>query len=175
MKKYGMIIAIIGTSIFTVICFIVAVCLNGWKKMFEINIVDLLTFSIVSIALFLVSQVSVQKDKKNIKMENIITFVVSKLQEICLIIPSEDNRAEYLYRFKNLSNKFEVLKSICDNKDKQYIENAQNKFENLREYIIDNLNMGLDYFEDSSRKGKIHNIVTNIENELDKIIIKIYS
>lgn len=172
--KSGKIILIILLIIFCVAFCIISIIMNGWKSFFSFNIVDILTFSIVSILLYIISRIWEQKSKRNSKIENTIVAIVAKLQEISLKVPSNENHAEYLYSFKYLSNKFEVLAALCDDKDKQYISDAKNNFEKLRDFITENINLGSSYFEDKDRKDKIPNLVANIETSLDKIVIEIY-
>lgn len=171
----GVKILIVCLIVASIVLCCISIAMNGWRSFFKFNILDILTFSIISIVLYIISKIGERKDKKNSKIENTIVSVVAKLQEISLKAPSNENYAEYLYSFKYLSNKFDVLQALCDEIDKQYINEAKNNFEKMREFITDNINLGSSYFEDKDRKDKIPNLVANIETSLDKVIIRIYS
>lgn len=175
MKKGKIILVIIISIALFIILSAIRIIMNGWKSFFEFNVIELLTFIIASIVLFFVTEMVERKNKKDSKLDDTILKIVAKLQEICLEVPTSSDKSRYLYILKYISNKFVLVNELCDERDKKNIEDAKKDFDTLRDFIIDNINLGPSYFEDEERKNKIPNLISNIETYLDKVVIRIYS
>lgn len=168
MKK----LLIAGIVIFFIIITGISWYCNGICSLFSFNIVDVLTLGIASILIYYLSEKNNDKRKKNEKIENLIVEISSKLNSISLQVPRKEKQKEYLYIFKYISNKFNVLKLLIDKNDERDLENAEKEFENLRVFITDNINQEESYFE--NLKERIPNYISNIDTSLDKIIVNIY-
>ena len=84
-------------------------------------------------------------------------------------------QAEYLYSFKYIDNKIKVLEKLSKHlKCEDEIKEIKNLTEKLDEFISENLIHGNEYFIGETVKGKIPNILCNIETRLDEIVLKIY-
>lgn len=171
-KKYVKIIAIILVIILVIILGIIGYNFNSCNSFFSFNIIDLLTFAIASVLIYFLTEIKNDKRNKNSKIENVIIEINAKISTISLEIPNEKKQKEYLYIFKYISNKFYVLEELVDKKDKENLDNAKNEFDKMREFINDNISQPKSYFEE--RKEKIPNLASNIESNLDKIIVNIY-
>ncbi len=171
-KKCGKIIAVISVIVFLIILGVIGYKCNSCNAFFSFNLLDLLTFGIASILIYFLTEIKNDKRNKNSKIENVIIEINAKISTISLEIPSEKRQKEYLYIFKYISNKFYVLEELVDKNDKANLDNAKNEFDKMREFINDNMSQPKSYFEE--RKEKIPNLASNIESNLDKIIVNIY-
>ena len=171
MKK-RIIFIIVALIIVVVTLGIIGFYYNTANSFFSFTLVDLLTFAIASLLIFFVTEIKNDKKDKNSKIENVIIEINAKISTITLENPNIKKQKEYLYVFKYLSNKFFVLEELVDKKDETNLLNAKKEFEKMRDYINDNISQPEDYFEE--RKEKIPNLASNIESNLDKIIVNIY-
>ena len=171
-KKVVKIIAVVLIIIILIILGIIGFFCNSCNSFFSFTLIDLLTFGIASILIYFFTEIKNDKRDKDSKIENVIIEINAKISSITLEIPNEKKKKEYLYIFKYISNKFDVLEELVEKKDKENLNNAKNEFEKLREFVNDNLNQPKTYFEE--RKEKIPNFASNIEINLDKIIVNIY-
>lgn len=172
MKNAWKVLAIVGIIVIFIVISVISWICNGMSEFFSFNLVEILTLGIASILIYYLTEKNNDKRKKNEKIENLIIEISSKLNSISLQIPSKEKQKEYLYCFKYISNKFNVLKLLIDKDDERNLENAEKEFENLRVFITDNINQDELYFE--NLKDKIPNYVSNIDTFLDKIIVNIY-
>lgn len=166
-------VAVIIISIIIVIILgIIGYQCNSYNSFFSFNLMDLLTFAIASILIYFITEIRNDKRNKNGKIENVIIEINAKISTISLEIPTEKKQKEYLYIFKYISNKFFVLEKLVSKKDKENLNNAKIEFDKMREFINDNISQPKSYFEE--RREKIPNFASNIESNLDKIIVNIY-
>lgn len=171
-KKVVKIIVILILIIFVITLGIMGYQCNTYNSFFSFNLIDLLTFAIASVLIYFLTEIKNDKRNKNAKIENVIIEINARINTISLEIPNEKKKKEYLYVFKYLSNKFYVLEKLIEKKDKENLDNARLEFEKMRDFINDNISQPKSYFED--RKEKIPNFASNIESNLDKIIVNIY-
>lgn len=165
-------IIIFSVFIIAIIIGVLGYKLNTVNNLFSFNIIELLTLAIASILLYYLTEKNTNRRKCDDKIENLIVKIISKLSTICLKTPNIGMHSEYLYCFKYISNKFEVLDKLAYKSCKEHVTNGKNEFDKLRDFITDNINQNEKYFED--KKDKIPNLVSNIESNLDKIIVEIY-
>lgn len=171
-KNVAKTIAIIMVIVFVIILGIIGYQCNTCNSFFSFNLIDLLTFAIASVLIYFLTEIKNDKRSKNGKIENVIIEINAKINTISLEIPNVKKQKEYLYIFKYISNKFYVLEKLVEKKDKENLDNAKLEFEKMREFINDNISQPKSYFED--RKEKIPNFASNIESNLDRIIVNIY-
>lgn len=171
-KKVVKIIVIVILIVLVITLGIMGYQCNTYNSFFSFNLIDLLTFAIASILIYFLTEIKNDKRNKNAKIENVIIEINARINTISLEIPNEKKKKEYLYVFKYLSNKFYVLEKLIEKKDKENLDNARLEFEKMRDFINDNISQPKSYFED--RKEKIPNFASNIESNLDKIIVNIY-
>ena len=171
-KKVVKIIVILILIIFVITLGIMGYQCNTYNSFFSFNLIDLLTFAIASVLIYFLTEIKNDKRNKNAKIENVIIEINARINTISLEIPNEKKKKEYLYVFKYLSNKFYVLEKLIEKKEKENLDNARLEFEKMRDFINDNISQPKSYFED--RKEKIPNFASNIESNLDKIIVNIY-
>ena len=171
-KKIVKITAVIFIIISVVILGIIGYFCNSSNSFFSFTLIDLLTFGIASLLIYFITEIKNDKRNKYSKIENVIIEINAKISSITLETPNEYKKKEYLYIFKYISNKFDVLEELVEKKDKEYLGNAKIEFDKMRDFVNDNISQPQSYFED--RKEKIPNYASNIESSLDKIIVNIY-
>lgn len=172
-KKVVKIIITIIVILFIIVLGIIGYTCNTTNSFFSFNLLDLLTFAVASVLIYFITEIKNDKRNKNEKIENVIVEINTKISTITLDIPNEKKKKEYLYIFKYISNKFYVLDKLIEKKDKENLNNAKMEFEKMRDFINDNISQPKTYFE--QRKEKIPNYASNIESNLDKIIVNIYT
>lgn len=149
-----------------------------WKKecsLFDYNLMDVITAVVVSGGIYLLSKKNDDNRKKHEKIEHLISLITVKLHETFDKPVSVVNKAEYLYTFKYFDNKIEVLEKLTEHLDcEEQLRNIRIQKDKLDDFIMENLEEGEEYFKKESVKDKIPNILCNLENYLDKIVLKIY-
>lgn len=175
MKWGKLIIIFVVILVVTVGLAIIGHAFNDKSELLKYNLIDILTLGIVSIGIYYITELNNDKRRRHDKVENVVTEIVVKLNTILFETPKQSKYTEYLYCFKYVSNKIEVLEKIVTEKEyKIHIEDIRKDFESIRTFVTDNINQPEKYFTDKDRKDKIPNLIINIETALDKIIIGIY-
>lgn len=146
------------------------------QKLFDYNLMEVLTTVIVTFGIYFFTKVDNYTDRKNKKVEETIEWIKDKLYDVFSGKIEQSRHAEYLHSFKHIDNKIEVLEKLSKHLDcEKNIEKIKSEKQRLDEFINDNIGQGDSYFLGDTVKEKVPNILCNIESQLDEIMLKIYS
>jgi hypothetical protein len=136
---------------------------------------DVMTVTIVTFGALFVTIITDNTRKKNEKIEAIIERLQHKIYSIFDLEIDVDKQTEYLYTFKYIENKINVLEKLAIHLEcRESIDEIKKQEESLNKFVMDNLCEGNDYFKKLEHKNTIPNTLCNIETHLDKITLKIY-
>lgn len=147
------------------------------NSFFDYTLLDIVTGIVISGGIYYFSEMSKMKNSKAIKVDQIIDMYRNKL--ISLFdqpIDVENNKIEYLHSFKYLNNKLRLLEYMTrDFNCGKEISAIKSDFDKIESYISENIEEKNDYFvKTQERKEKIPNLITNIDNQLGNITIKLW-
>lgn len=172
-KKHIIVFSII--ILLLIIIFIVLKYIFPNQSIFNYNLMEILTASVVTFGIFFLTKVNDDVRNRNKKIENVIELLINKFSKVFNLPIKADKKTEYLYTFKYIDNKIKVLEKLSSHlKCDQDIQDIKNEKQKLDEFINENLCHGEEYFIGKTVKEKVPNILCNIETRLDNIIIRIY-
>ena len=145
------------------------------SPLFNYNLMDIITAVIVTVGIYILTEFNNDIRNKNQKIEEVVNLLKEKLYNVFDKPIDTKKQAEYLYSFKYIDNKIKVLEKLSKHlKCEDEIKEIKNLTEKLDEFISENLIHGNEYFIGETVKGKIPNILCNIETRLDNIVLKMY-
>lgn len=154
------------------ILFLVPFSISANNSLFEYNLIDVLTFSILTLLYFYIDNVKAVKKDRTLIIEKTVEDIQKKCVEVGELLPVSSNYTKFLYLFKYISNKIAVLESLLD---KNRIKELNDSFDCLRNFL-DQINSQFNTGESSEElKRKIANETVRMESSLGKIIIYIYT
>lgn len=175
MKKQKIIIFVISISSI-VLLIILNILFKDKNKLFDYNLMEVLTACIVTVGIFLLTQISNEKNKKNMKIETLLDSTKKDIYKTFLKEIKVEKLEEYLSIFKRIDNKIRILSEISEHLNcEKEIKEIGEELEKISVFIIENISEGNDYFKRGILKYKIPNIINNIDVRMDNILIKIYN
>ncbi|CDA30826.1 unknown [Clostridium sp. CAG:492] len=174
-KKKHCYIAII-LIFFVIISFINIKCLEyNWKEYFRMSLQEILTIIVGSIVIYCLTK----KDNKESKLYDKVEKKCEDLKEYIKInlkdIPSM-LKEERLLKIRYISNQVSNIERYIDNIDKlsENYRKMKEAFDNLNDFISDNIDQSKEYFDKDNRKIKLERLINNVELRIEDIIIFTY-